>query len=130
MSESLYNLRTAAGAEELRILANEEMARAFEEVDLIIAATNPGPAFPADATTSSAEESFLDKALANDAAKAAFRGLPAGAPASTPLVPQLPGSLLAQATRRFPDLVTMCAPTILSTPSANPPVPSTSAPPE
>src|SRR3546814_1667923 len=39
MSESLYNLRTAAVAEELRILANEEMARAFEEVDLIIAAT-------------------------------------------------------------------------------------------
>ncbi len=69
LSESLYNLRTAAAAEELRIQANEEMARAFEQVDLIIAATNPGPAFPADATTSSSEKSFLDSALASGASK-------------------------------------------------------------
>ncbi|HEY9558039.1 MAG TPA: amidase [Acidimicrobiales bacterium] len=122
MSESLYNLRTAAVAEELRILANEEMARAFEEVDLIIAATNPGPAFPADATTSSAEESFLDKALANDAAKVAFRGLLAGARVATALVPKLPGFLLDQASRRFPDLVNMGALTIISNIYGNPAV--------
>ena len=46
LSESLYNLRTAAAAEELRIQANEAMARAFEQVDFIIAATNPGPGLP------------------------------------------------------------------------------------
>src|SRR3546814_11185627 len=115
MSESLYNLRTAAVAEELRILANEEMARAFEEVDLIIAATNPGPAFPADATTSSAEESFLDKALANDAAKVAFRGLLAGDRVATALVPKLTGFLLDQASRRLPDHVNMGALPIITT---------------
>ena len=65
LSESLYNLRTAAAAEELRIQANEAMARAFEQVDFIIAATNPGPAFPADSSTSSSESSFLDWAMAN-----------------------------------------------------------------
>ena len=36
------------------------MAAAFDEVDFIIAATNPGPAFPADATTSNPESDLLD----------------------------------------------------------------------
>src|SRR3546814_19607181 len=63
MSESLYNLRTAAVAEELRILANAEMARDFQEVDLILAPTHPGPAFPADATPRTAEAAFLATTL-------------------------------------------------------------------
>jgi len=122
MSESLYNLRTAAVAEELRVQANEEMGRAFEEVDLIIAATNPGPAFPAEATTSSSEESFLDKALANDVAKLFFRGLLFGARVATAAVPTLPSLLLGQASRRFPDLVNMGALTIVSNIYGNPAV--------
>lgn len=122
MSESLYNLRTAAVAEELRVQANEEMGRAFEEVDLIIAATNPGPAFPAEATTSSSEESFLDKALANDVAKLLFRGLLFGARVATAAVPTLPSLLLGQASRRFPDLVNMGALTIVSNIYGNPAV--------
>ena len=48
LAQALYNLHTAAVAEELRIQANEVMAAAFEEVDLVIAATNPGPAFAAE----------------------------------------------------------------------------------
>ena len=36
--------------------ANEAMAAAFDEVDFVIAATNPGPAFPADAPTSNPQE--------------------------------------------------------------------------
>ncbi|HEY4377848.1 MAG TPA: amidase, partial [Acidimicrobiales bacterium] len=50
LSQSLYNLHTAASAEHLRIQANEVMAAAFDEVDFIIAATNPGPAFAAEAS--------------------------------------------------------------------------------
>ena len=122
MSESLYNLRTAAVAEELRVEANEVMGRAFEEADLIIAATNPGPAFPADATTSSSEESFLDKALANDAARLAFRGLLFGTRLVTAAVPSVPSYLLGQASRRFPDLVNMGALTIISNIYGNPAV--------
>ena len=48
LAQSMYNLHTAAVAEEQRIRANEAMAAAFDEVDFVIAATNPGPAFAAD----------------------------------------------------------------------------------
>ena len=65
LSQSMYNLHTAAVAEEQRIQANEAMAAAFEEVDFIIAATNPGPAFPADAAMSSPSDSFIDWAKSN-----------------------------------------------------------------
>ncbi|MDP1820257.1 MAG: amidase [Acidimicrobiales bacterium] len=122
MSESLYNLRTAAVAEELRILANEEMARAFEQVDFIIAATNPGPAFPAEASRSSSETSFLDWALANRPAQVAFRGVLLGTRLLTALVPTLPSSLLGQASKRFPDLVNMGALTIIANIYGNPAV--------
>jgi Asp-tRNA(Asn)/Glu-tRNA(Gln) amidotransferase A subunit family amidase len=39
LSQSLYNLHMAAVAEEMRVLANEAMGRAFEQCDLIIAAS-------------------------------------------------------------------------------------------
>jgi Asp-tRNA(Asn)/Glu-tRNA(Gln) amidotransferase A subunit family amidase len=48
LSQSLYNLRVAAEAEAERIQVNEAMAAAFTDADLIICATNPDPAFPAD----------------------------------------------------------------------------------
>ena len=60
LSKALYNLDTAAAAEELRVQANEAMAAAFEQVDLIIAATNPGPAFAAESAMSNPDESFVD----------------------------------------------------------------------
>jgi Asp-tRNA(Asn)/Glu-tRNA(Gln) amidotransferase A subunit family amidase len=122
MAESLYNLRTAAVAEEMRIQANEEMARAFEQVDFIIAATNPGPAFPAEATTSSSEKSFLDVALENSVAKGAFRALLGGVRVVSALAPRLPSALLDQASKRFPDLVSMGALTIISNIYGNPAV--------
>ncbi len=56
MSQALYNLRTAAVAEELRVRAYEALADAFGRVDLIIAATNPDVAFPADAATSNPQD--------------------------------------------------------------------------
>ena len=63
LSESLYNLHIAAVAEAQRIEAYEAMAAAFDKVDYIISATNPGPAFPADATTSSPTDTFFDTAV-------------------------------------------------------------------
>jgi Asp-tRNA(Asn)/Glu-tRNA(Gln) amidotransferase A subunit family amidase len=122
MSESLYNLRTAAVAEELRVLANEVMARAFEQVDFIIAATNPGPAFPADAARSSSETSFLDWAMANPAARWAFRGVLLATRLVSAFVPTAPSTLLGQASKRFPDLVNMGALTIISNIYGNPAV--------
>ena len=122
MSESLYNLRTAAAAEELRVLANEVMARAFEQVDFVIAATNPGPAFPADAARSSSETSFLDWALANPAARWAFRGVLLATRLVSAFVPKAPSALLDQASARFPDLVNMGALTIISNIYGNPAV--------
>jgi aspartyl-tRNA(Asn)/glutamyl-tRNA(Gln) amidotransferase subunit A len=122
MAESLYNLRTAAVAEELRIQANEVMAAAFEQVDFLIAATNPGPAFPAEATTSSSESSFLDWAMANRVARGAFRGLLGGVRVATALRSGIPNALLDQASRRFPDLVNMGALTIISNIYGNPAV--------
>src|SRR5690606_8466192 len=53
VAESLYNLHLAGIAEAQRLQANEAMAKLFGEVDFLITTTNPGPAFPADATTSS-----------------------------------------------------------------------------
>jgi aspartyl-tRNA(Asn)/glutamyl-tRNA(Gln) amidotransferase subunit A len=41
------NLQTAAAAELARIAANEAMAELFDQVDFVIAATNPDIAFPA-----------------------------------------------------------------------------------
>ncbi|MDP1805980.1 MAG: amidase family protein, partial [Acidimicrobiales bacterium] len=107
-------------AEELRIEANEELARAFSQVDLIIAATNPGPAFPADATTSSNEKSFLDTALASPATKLGLRGVLAVCRVATAFAPGLPNAILNQAAKRFPDLISMGALTIISNIYGNP----------
>src|SRR5436305_8490610 len=48
MAAQLMNLDTAAAGERNRRLANEAMADVFDEVDLLICATNPAVAFPAD----------------------------------------------------------------------------------
>jgi aspartyl-tRNA(Asn)/glutamyl-tRNA(Gln) amidotransferase subunit A len=119
---SAYNLHTAAEAEHRRIRANEEMARAFEQVDLIISATNPGPAFPAEATMSNPEESILDWAMSSTAAKYAFRGVLFGLRAATTVAPKLPSLLLDQAAAMFPDMVNMGALTIISNIYGNPAV--------
>ena len=124
LAEALYNLRTAAAAEELRIQANEAMARAFEQVDLIIAATNPGPAFPADAATSSSEDTVHRLGCVEPAppatCSAALLGgvrLVAGAVARS-----CRRRSSAMASERFPDLVNMGALTIISNIYGNPAV--------
>jgi aspartyl-tRNA(Asn)/glutamyl-tRNA(Gln) amidotransferase subunit A len=122
LSQALYNLDTAAAAEELRIQANEVMARAFEEADFVVAATNPGPAFPAEASTSSSAPSFLDWVTANEVARVVSRGLLFGVRMLGAAVPKLPAAVLDQASRRFPDLVNMGALTIISNIYGNPAV--------
>lgn len=122
LSASLYNLHTAAVAEQLRVQANEVMAAAFDEVDFIVAATNPGPAFAADATTSNPTDSFLEWAQTNAAAQWGFRGLLGGVRLVSALAPKVPGSLLELASRQFPDLVNMGALTIISNIYGNPAV--------
>ena len=122
LAQSMYNLHTAAAAEELRIQANETMAAAFDQVDFIIAATNPGPAFAAHATTSGAEESFVDWVMSSTAAGYGLRGLLFGVRAAATTFPRLPAAVLDQAARRFPDLVATAALTMISNIYGNPAV--------
>jgi aspartyl-tRNA(Asn)/glutamyl-tRNA(Gln) amidotransferase subunit A len=122
VSEALYNLHTAAAAEEIRIRANEAMGAAFDEVDLVIAATNPGPAFPAQATTSSEQHRFVDWLKSAGAARWALRGLALGVRVASAPVPRLPGALISWAVPKLPDLVTMGALTIISNVYGNPAV--------
>ncbi|HLM62702.1 MAG TPA: amidase [Acidimicrobiales bacterium] len=48
MASQVFDLDLAARVEAQRIEANERMAALFDEVDLVICATNPDVAFPAD----------------------------------------------------------------------------------
>lgn len=122
MAQSLYNLRTAAVAESLRIQLNEAMAAAFDHVDLVVAATNPGPAFAASAEQSSREESFIDWAKSSAGAMYAFRGVLFGTRLASVVAPKLPSFLIDHAARRFPELVNMGAMTMVSNIYGNPAV--------
>jgi aspartyl-tRNA(Asn)/glutamyl-tRNA(Gln) amidotransferase subunit A len=122
LSQSMYNLYTASVAEELRIQAYAEMARAFERVDFVIAPTNPGPAFRADAAMSNPTTSFVDSVKGNRAALAGFRVAMGGVRVAAALFPKLPSLLLDQLSERFPDLVHMGALTMISNLYGNPAV--------
>jgi len=122
MSQSMYNLHIASVAEGRRVQAYAAMARAFEQVDFVISATNPGPAFAADAATSNPSTSFLDTVQQTKAAKVAFRGLMAGVRAASAVAPKLPNALADIIADRFPDLVNMGALTIISNIYGNPAV--------
>ena len=122
ISQSLYNLRLAAAAEELRVYANEAMGRAFEQCDFIIAAVNPGVAFAADAPTSSTERTIVDTALTNQVTRKVFRGLMAGVRVISGAAPKLPSSLVSAVTERFPEMMAMGALTMISNLYGNPAV--------
>lgn len=122
MSQSLYNLRTASVAELLRIEANEAMAAAFDQVDFVIAATNPGPAFPADAAMSSSDGSFIDWAKSSTAASYAFRGVLFGTRLTSVVVPKLPNLLMERAAPHARELLNMGGLTIISNIYGNPAV--------
>jgi aspartyl-tRNA(Asn)/glutamyl-tRNA(Gln) amidotransferase subunit A len=122
LARSLYNLDTAAVAEELRIAANEAMGAAFEQADFIVAATNPGPAFAAEDSTSTPPPKIVAAALGSPAADYALRAALFGVRLGTVVRPRLPANLLARATRQLPDLVNMGALTIISNIYGNPAV--------
>ena len=88
----------------------------------MISATNPGPAFSAEAATSSSTDSFLDWAKSNAAATYAFRGALFGTRLASVVVPKLPSMLLAYVSKAFPDLVNMGGLTIISNIYGNPAV--------
>ncbi len=122
LSQTFYNLNTAAAAEALRVQANEAMAAAFAQVDLVIAATNPGPAFRADAVMSNEQPVLVDRVMSSRAARAALRALLFGTRVTAGVFPKMPPALLAAAAARFPDLVNMGALTIISNIYGNPAV--------
>jgi aspartyl-tRNA(Asn)/glutamyl-tRNA(Gln) amidotransferase subunit A len=122
ISQALYNLETAAAGEALRVRSNEAMAAAFDRVDLIVAATNPGPAFPAEAATSSNERTFLDTVRESEAAAWVLRGLLGGVRLAGAFAPRLPAAILDQVGKRFPALVNMGGLTIVSNVYGNPAV--------
>jgi Asp-tRNA(Asn)/Glu-tRNA(Gln) amidotransferase A subunit family amidase len=122
LAQTSYNLNLAAVAEAQRIEANEAMASAFERVDFIISATNPGPAFAADAATSSPTSTFLDTAKSSRAAQVGFRGIMAALRVANGAFPKLSNALIELVVERVPDLVTMGGLTIISNIYGNPAV--------
>jgi aspartyl-tRNA(Asn)/glutamyl-tRNA(Gln) amidotransferase subunit A len=122
MSQSLYNLRTAAVAEGLRLEAYRRMAALFAEVDFVVAATNPDVAFPAGAATSNPKSSFVDAARTSPLAKYAMRGALGAVRFAAAGFPRLPSALLDLTARTFPDLVNMGALTMISNLYGNPAV--------
>ncbi len=122
LAQSMYNLHTAAAAEQLRVQANEAMARAFDQVDLIIAATNPGPAFAAESTTSNEDDDLLDTIQSNVFSRSAARGLLGLNRMIASVAPSLPSRILDEASKRLPDLVNMGGLTIISNLYGNPAV--------
>lgn len=122
LAQSMYNLNLAAVAEGQRLEANAAMAGAFGAVDYIISATNPGPAFAAEAATSSPTDTFLDTAKANPVARAAFRGVMASLRVINGAVPKMSNALIEAVVDKVPDLVTMGGLTIISNIYGNPAV--------
>jgi Asp-tRNA(Asn)/Glu-tRNA(Gln) amidotransferase A subunit family amidase len=122
LAQAMYNLNLAAVAEGQRIEANAAMAGAFDQVDYIISATNPGPAFAAEATTSSPTSNFLDTAKANPVARGAFRGIMASLRVANGAFPKMSNALIEAVVEKVPDLVTMGGLTIISNIYGNPAV--------
>jgi Asp-tRNA(Asn)/Glu-tRNA(Gln) amidotransferase A subunit family amidase len=122
IAQAFYNLHTAAVAERKRLQVNEAMAAAFERVDFVIAATNPGIAFPADTQMSMPPNRFIDWVLSNPAARLGSRGALAAIRILSGLFPRLPHALIEWAAARFPDLLNMGGLTIVSNIYGNPAV--------
>ena len=120
LSQSLYNLRMAAEAEAKRLTVTRRLGRLFEEVDLVFAATNPVPAFPAEQQMSSPPHKVIDTVMTHPASRAVIRGALATARIGAGFAPNLPKNLLNATTKRIPDLVNMGGLTIVSNVYGNP----------
>jgi Asp-tRNA(Asn)/Glu-tRNA(Gln) amidotransferase A subunit family amidase len=122
IAETFYNLHTAAVTERLRVDANEVMAAAFEQVDFIMAATNPGPAFPAEAPLSNTQERIVDWMMSNPGGRLLARAVLGGVRFAGAASPSLPPVVLAAASRRLSSLTNMGGLTIISNIYGNPAV--------
>ncbi len=122
LSKSLYNLDTAAKAEEQRVQANEAMAAAFEQCDLIVCSTNPGPAFNAQWHTSSPEPPIVHAIKSSSWGRGALRGLLGGVRVATAAAQGLPNALIDIMNEKFPDFVSMGGLTMLANLYGNPSV--------
>jgi len=122
LAQSLYNLHLAAVAEGQRLQAHDAMASAFDQVDYVISATNPGPAFPAESTTSNPLKPALATAQDSTALRMGFRGVMAGVRMANGVFPKLSNGLVEMAVERIPELVTMGGLTIISNVYGNPAV--------
>lgn len=122
LAETFYNIYVAGVAEERRVEAYNKMAEAFEQVDFIMSATNPGPAFPAEKTNSSPNRTALDvlaeSPMLDRAARAGLGALRVAGAVS----PRLPNKILDLVTEQAPDVVTMGGLTIPSNLYGNPAV--------
>ena len=122
LADSMYNLRVAGAAEELRVQAYREMAAAFEQVDFVVAATNPGPAFKAESTVSAPNVEQIEKLFEAPGVHYALRGVMGSVRLAKGLVPKLPNAVLETAAAKIPDFVRMGALTIISNVYGNPAV--------
>jgi aspartyl-tRNA(Asn)/glutamyl-tRNA(Gln) amidotransferase subunit A len=120
VSQSLYNLRVAAAAQQERTRANDAMAAAFGEADFIICATNPDPAFAAEAPLSSRAPRLIEWARSSGAARAALPPMMAAARMGSGVWPSLPARLLDWAGSQLEDLLNMGALTMVSNIYGNP----------
>ena len=122
LSKSFYNLDTAAEAETQRIAADEAMAAAFRECDLIVCSTNPGPAFNAEWQTSSPEPPIVKSIKSSSVGRGVLRGLLGGVRLASVAAPSIPNRLIDIANRQFPDFVSMGGLTMLANIYGNPAV--------
>jgi Asp-tRNA(Asn)/Glu-tRNA(Gln) amidotransferase A subunit family amidase len=119
-SQSLYNLRVAGAAQQERTRANDAMAAAFAQADFIISATNPDPAFAADAPMSSESSGLLEWARTSRVTKVAMPAAMAAARIGSGVWPALPSRLLDWAGAQFENLMHMGALTMVSNMYGNP----------
>jgi Asp-tRNA(Asn)/Glu-tRNA(Gln) amidotransferase A subunit family amidase len=119
---NVFDLELAAQSEKRRTEANTAMARLFEQADLVIAATNPDPAFPAHFTTSTegAGAQVMARLEDNRAVKLAWRVLARLMRFAGAARPRTNRQLLDWACGRLPELLDAGALTIPSNVYGNP----------
>ncbi|MEZ5320619.1 MAG: amidase [Microthrixaceae bacterium] len=120
IAESFYNLRTAAIAETKRVRLNRAMSDIFDQVDFVMAATNPGPAFPAEWEMSKPLPQKAERILSHRWTRVAARAALGGVRVGGGLAPRLPGAVLAAATAAVPEMLEMGGLTISSNIYGNP----------
>lgn len=121
MSRGMYNLDLAAKAELQRVELNTAMADAFEKVDLVVTATNPGPAFPAEHTTSNPAP-VIDTLMGKAPTRLALRAALGAVRTLAGVAPSLPARLVEEGAKRVPDLTAMGGLTIPANVYGNPSV--------